>query len=102
MIGRDNIEIGLFLQPNAKPLADIDNQFIIQHVAFLVDGEKFEGARQELVANGVAVDRPDDTGIAYSIFFKDPDGHLLELTTYHPVAAPAPPPSAVPAGSHTQ
>ena len=90
MIGRDNIKIGLFLRRQAKPLADIDSQLIIQHVAFLVDGDKFDGARQELVASGVPIEGPEDTGIAYSIFFKDPDGHLLELTTYHPVAVPPP------------
>jgi catechol 2,3-dioxygenase-like lactoylglutathione lyase family enzyme len=89
MIGRDNMKIGLFLRPSAKPLPDIDSQLIIQHVAFLVDGDKFDAAVQELKANGLAIDGPEDTGIAYSVFVKDPDGHLLELTTYHPVTAPS-------------
>jgi catechol 2,3-dioxygenase-like lactoylglutathione lyase family enzyme len=87
MIGQDNVKIGLFLRPNAKPLPDIDSQLIIQHVAFLVDGDKFATAQDELTKAGVKLDGPEDTGIAYSIFFNDPDGHLLEITTYHPVAA---------------
>jgi catechol 2,3-dioxygenase-like lactoylglutathione lyase family enzyme len=94
MVGRDNIKIGLFLRPNAKPLPDIDSQLIIQHVAFLVDGDKFADAQQALTQAGVKFDPPEDTGIAYSIFFNDPDGHLLEITTYHAVPAPAPPSNA--------
>ena len=31
MIGRDNMKIGLFLKPDAKPLPDINGQLIIQH-----------------------------------------------------------------------
>jgi catechol 2,3-dioxygenase-like lactoylglutathione lyase family enzyme len=86
MIGRDNVKIGLFLRPKAKPLPDIDSQLIIQHVAFLVDADKFSAAQQALVKAGVTIEGPEDTGIAYSIFFNDPDGHLLEITTYHPLA----------------
>ena len=86
MIGRDNIKIGLFLRPNAKPLPDIDSQLIIQHVAFLVDGDKFSAAQDSLTKAGVKIDGPEDTGIAFSMFFQDPDGHLLEITTYHPQA----------------
>jgi catechol 2,3-dioxygenase-like lactoylglutathione lyase family enzyme len=94
MVGRDNIKIGLFLRPDAKPLPDIDSQLIIQHVAFLVDGDKFTDAQQALTQAGVKFDAPEDTGIAFSIFFNDPDGHLLEITTYHPVPPPLPPSGA--------
>jgi catechol 2,3-dioxygenase-like lactoylglutathione lyase family enzyme len=84
MVGRGNIKVGLFLRPDAKPLDDIDSQLIIQHVAFLVDGDKFAAAQEDLVRKGVQIKGPEDTGIAYSMFFTDPDGHLLEITTYHP------------------
>jgi catechol 2,3-dioxygenase-like lactoylglutathione lyase family enzyme len=83
MVGRGNIKVGLFLRPTAIPVDDINSEIIIQHVAFLVDGDKFVAARDELVEKDVDVDGPDDTGIAYSCFFTDPDGHLLEITTYH-------------------
>jgi catechol 2,3-dioxygenase-like lactoylglutathione lyase family enzyme len=89
MVGSGNIKVGLFLRPKAKPLPDIDSELIIQHVAFLVDGDKFNDAIAELQKAGVKIDGPEDTGIAYSIFFNDPDGHLLEITTYHP-AVPGP------------
>jgi catechol-2,3-dioxygenase len=83
MIGRGNIKVGLFLRPNASPQPDVDATILIQHVAFLVDGDKFSSAHQNLVAKGIQVQGPEDTGIAYSIFFSDPDGHSLEITTYH-------------------
>jgi len=102
MIGRDNIKVGLFLRPNAKPLVDIDSQIIIQHVAFMADGDKFIGIQQELAKNGVQIDGPEDTGIAYSIFFKDLDGHLLEITSYHPVAEQKSTPLVTPGVSHAQ
>lgn len=34
---------------------------------------------------GIAFDPPEDTGIAFSIFFKDPVGYEIEFTTYHAV-----------------
>ena len=87
MVGRGNIKVGLFLRPGAKPLSDIDSQLIIQHVAFLIDGDKFAGAQDELMKAQILFEGPDDSGIAQSIFFNDPDGHLPEITTYHPIAA---------------
>ena len=32
---------------------------------------------------GIAHEPPEDTGIAKSVFFKDPDGHSLEITYYY-------------------
>lgn len=98
MIGRDNVKIGLFLRPSAKPLPDIDSQLIIQHVAFLADGDKFAAIQDELTKQDVKFDGPVDSGIAYSIFFNDPDGHLLEITTYHPAQASPSPSTASPRG----
>ena len=94
MVGKGNIKVGLFLRPRAKPLPDIDSQYIIQHVAFLVDGDKFDDVVAGLKAEGVQMDPVEDTGIAYSVFLHDPDNNLLEITTYHPVPAPAPQPPA--------
>ena len=90
MVGRGNIKVGLFLRPDAKVQPDVENQMVIQHVAFLVDGDKFAALLDELRAKNVSVDGPEDTGIAYSAFFKDADGHILEITTYHGPVAPQP------------
>jgi catechol-2,3-dioxygenase len=102
MIGRDNMKIGLFLRPNAKPLADIDSQLIIQHVAFLADGDKFAAIQSSLIKNAIQIDGPEDTGIAFSLFFHDPDGHLLEITTYHSLAPLQPLPVVKSSASHVQ
>ncbi|MDR6294312.1 catechol 2,3-dioxygenase-like lactoylglutathione lyase family enzyme [Inquilinus ginsengisoli] len=83
MIGRGNIKIGLFLRKTANPIPNPDELLLIQHVAFLVDGDKFGHTVEYLRSKGVTVEGPEDTGIAFSAFFKDPDGHSLEVTTYH-------------------
>lgn len=103
MVGKDNIKIGLFFRPDAKPPADHDKENLIQHVAFLVDGDQFEEIMKELQGKGVKIDGPEDTGIAFSFFFNDPDGILLEITTYHAAPPPAPPaPATSSRGSHAQ
>lgn len=53
----------------------------ILHIAFRVDREGLERARGELAERGLEV-RFADHGISHSIYFDDPDGHQLELTTY--------------------
>lgn len=53
----------------------------ILHIAFRVDRDGFERAREGLAAQGLDP-RFSDHGIAHSIYFTDPDGHQLELTTY--------------------
>jgi catechol 2,3-dioxygenase len=90
MVGKDNIKVGLFEQPNAKPLQNPDDNLVISHAAFLVDGDKFNDTLEEIRARGVKIDEgPEDTGIAYSFFFHDIDGNLLEITTYHGNGPPA-------------
>ena len=53
----------------------------ILHVAFRVDRASFEAARAELHTRGLEVKFQDHVA-AHSIYFRDPDGHQLELTTY--------------------
>ncbi len=53
----------------------------ILHIAFRVDREGFERARAELAERGLEVVFSDHD-ISHSIYFDDPDGHKLELTTY--------------------
>jgi glutathione S-transferase fosA5 len=51
------------------------------HIAFRVDREAFETAQETLRRSGVDF-RFSDHGAAHSIYFHDPDGHQIELTTY--------------------
>jgi catechol 2,3-dioxygenase-like lactoylglutathione lyase family enzyme len=51
------------------------------HVAFRVDRGTFETAQEALKRRGIEF-RFSDHGACHSIYFDDPDGHRLELTTY--------------------
>lgn len=89
MVGNDYIRIGLFLRKDATKIDDPDNRIIIEHVAFLTDERGFESAVSKLTVLGIKHDPPEDTGIAKSVFFRDPDDHLLEITYYY-AKAPKP------------
>ena len=53
----------------------------IWHVAFRADRQTFDAAQEEFTARDIRYSFSDH-GIAHSIYFHDPDGHLLEITTY--------------------
>jgi catechol 2,3-dioxygenase-like lactoylglutathione lyase family enzyme len=67
MIGRGNIKLGLFIAPNAIALPDLNSHLVIRKVAFLVDGDKFSDAINDLKNKGVDVSVTEDTGIAWGI-----------------------------------
>jgi len=51
------------------------------HLAFRADRENFRAVQQELKKRGIKFEFQDNE-IAHSIYFRDPDGHKLEITTY--------------------
>lgn len=53
----------------------------VLHIAFRADRETFEQAQKELKGHGIEFDFQNHH-IAHSIYFRDPDGHKLEITTY--------------------
>jgi catechol 2,3-dioxygenase-like lactoylglutathione lyase family enzyme len=53
----------------------------LRHVAFAVGEADFERAQARLRERGVAF-RSEDHGNAQSIYFADPDGNVIELTSY--------------------
>ncbi len=53
----------------------------ILHFAFRVDRAGLEAARRELAEEDFTVTFSDH-GLSHSLYFRDPDGHLVELTTY--------------------
>lgn len=83
MVGKGNTKIGLFLRKSAIPVQNIDEKVLISHIAFAVDGDKFPNTVKALIKLGLHVEGPEDSGIAKSVFFKDPDGHQLEITSYY-------------------
>ena len=81
-IGRGTTAIALF------PVRDHDsnsgarsNKIRMLHLAFRANRENFLGARQELKKRGIKFEFQDHE-ISHSIYFRDPDGHHLEITTY--------------------
>jgi catechol 2,3-dioxygenase-like lactoylglutathione lyase family enzyme len=53
----------------------------LRHVAFRTSRSGLDAAKAELRARGVAFEERD-YGVALSIYMPDPDGHLVEITTY--------------------
>lgn len=51
------------------------------HLAFRVDRASFEEVRERLTGRGIEFEVVDH-GTAHSMYFADPDGVRLELTTY--------------------
>jgi catechol-2,3-dioxygenase len=51
------------------------------HLAFRADRRNFLVAQDELKRRGIAVEFQDHE-ISHSIYFRDPDDHELEITTY--------------------
>ena len=82
MIGNEIIEIGVFERPEASNITRIDRNVIaIQRFAFLTEKDGFDAAVAEIDKLGLPHDPVEDTGIAFSIFLTDPDGHQVEITT---------------------
>jgi glyoxylase I family protein len=63
--------------PDGTPLPAIR----IMHIAFRVDRAGLDAARRELAEEEFTLTFTDH-GISHSLYFRDPDGHLIELTTY--------------------
>ena len=82
MVGVGNTMLALFpgLGPDPKPRPGKD-VIAVRHVAFRTDASGLIEARRELEESGIAFELQDH-GIAHSIYFFDPDGHELEITTY--------------------
>jgi len=53
----------------------------LRHVAFALSGGELEAARSHFTSRGVAF-RPEEHGNALSLYVPDPDGNVVELTTY--------------------
>src|SRR6476659_4136635 len=66
--------------PDPKPQPGRDT-LAMRHIAFRVDRANFERSQTELHGRGIAFEFQDHT-ISHSIYFNDPDGHQVELTTY--------------------
>ena len=81
-IGKGNTGIALFpAKPDAKPTPSSHREIRMLHLAFRADRENFLAAQRELKKRGIEFEFQDHE-ISHSIYFHDPDGHVLEITTY--------------------
>lgn len=80
--GNGNI-LAFFELPNSPEMGrDPNTPQWVQHIAFqLADEAALAAAQRELEQAGIAVIGPTDHGIIKSIYFFDPNGHRIELTT---------------------
>jgi catechol 2,3-dioxygenase-like lactoylglutathione lyase family enzyme len=77
-VGQPGLQFGLFQAQRASPAREAESAGL-RHVALVVDD--LDAAKERLRSNDVTF-RYEDHGNALSVYFDDPDGHVLELTTY--------------------
>lgn len=79
-IGKGDTGIALFPASHEPKLSN-HREIRMLHLAFRADRENFLGAQRELEKRGIKFEFQNHE-ISHSIYFRDPDGHQLEITTY--------------------
>jgi catechol 2,3-dioxygenase-like lactoylglutathione lyase family enzyme len=79
-IGKGNTGIALFPASHEAKSSGA-SEIRMLHLAFRADRENFIAAQRDLEKRGIKFEF-EDHEIAHSIYFRDPDGHVLEITTY--------------------
>jgi len=88
-IGKGTTAIALFPSRNGvSRTAAQTGKISMLHLAFRATAQSFLAAQGELKDRGIKFEFQDHE-ISHSIYFRDPDGHELEITTYE-VERPAP------------
>jgi catechol 2,3-dioxygenase-like lactoylglutathione lyase family enzyme len=91
-IGKGTTAIALFRVRNGvSRTAGHTGKISMLHLAFRATAQSFLDAQHELKDRGIKFEFQDHE-ISHSIYFRDPDGHGLEITTYE-VERPARSPS---------
>jgi catechol 2,3-dioxygenase-like lactoylglutathione lyase family enzyme len=81
-IGKGKTGIALFPVSSHEGSASSARSGIrMLHLAFRAKRENFLAAQRELEKRGIDFEFQDHE-ISHSIYFRDPDGHQLEITTY--------------------
>ena len=79
-IGKGNTGIALF-PASHEPKSSAHREIRMLHLAFRANRENFFAAQRELEKREIKFEFQDHE-ISHSIYFRDPDGHHLEITTY--------------------
>jgi catechol 2,3-dioxygenase-like lactoylglutathione lyase family enzyme len=81
-IGKGETALAIFpVRENESEAAAQPAPIRLLHLALRADGANFLKAQEELKARGIKFTFQDHE-ISHSIYFCDPDGHELEITTY--------------------
>jgi catechol 2,3-dioxygenase-like lactoylglutathione lyase family enzyme len=81
-IGKGNTGLALFpASSDEKSTPSTHRDIRMLHLAFRADRKNFITAQEELKRRGIKFEF-EDHEISHSIYFRDPDGHQLEITTY--------------------
>ena len=77
-IGKGSTALALFPAKSDEPAS---GDIRMLHLALRADRKNFVAAQDELKRRGIKF-QFEDHEICHSIYFRDPDGHHLEITTY--------------------
>jgi len=81
-IAKGNTALALFpARQNAQPSSGRPDRIGMLHLALRTSRKEFAAAQRDLRARGITFDFQDHE-ISHSIYFDDPDGNRLEITTY--------------------
>jgi catechol-2,3-dioxygenase len=81
-IGKGDTALALFpAKPNARSTSSSRDQMGMLHFALRSDRQNFLVAQEDLRRRGIQFTFQDHE-ISQSIYFHDPDGHEVEITTY--------------------
>jgi len=81
-IGKGTTAIALFpATSNPRSTSATRGEVRMLHLAFRANHKNFLAAQEELKQRGIRFEFQDHE-ISHSIYFSDPDGHKLEITTY--------------------
>ncbi|CAN5449204.1 N/A [soil metagenome] len=80
-VGKGNTALALFPASSADPQPRARGNSTMLHLAFRASRRDFALAQEELTARRVTFEFQDHE-ISHSIYFRDLDGHDLEITTY--------------------
>jgi catechol 2,3-dioxygenase-like lactoylglutathione lyase family enzyme len=77
-LGQPGLQFGLFQAQRPSPAREHESSGL-RHIAVVVDD--LDAAQERLRSHAVEF-RYEDHGNALSVYFGDPDRHILEITTY--------------------
>ena len=81
-VGNDAAAVALFPASEEIGSASVDRAAVrTLHFAFRTDRQNFLRAQDELKKRAISFEFQDHE-ISHSIYFRDPDGHKIEITTY--------------------